>query len=398
MPQTFPVPQYLFSRLLAALVTLVLGTANASWAATFAVDPTASGCNSSGRPFCTVQAALAASAADPDPVITLAPGRHLANLRIARPVTLVGAGADQCFLDGGGAGRVLLIEPAARVLVRGVTITGGRLEKELERDGGGVWNLGTLTLERCTVADNVAIDDGGGIRNDGALTLSECRVENNRATRWGSVGGGIYNPVIVGTPTLEIIASTISGNVAGDHGGGLWCESDVTVRQSTISGNRAAHTGGGIRNNGNLTVIASTIAWNQAGTTGGGIYNLGTASLAQSILAKNTAAEGAADCHGRFAAHSRNLVQEAGGCELLPREGNLWGIDPELGPLADHGGATSTHALASASPAIDAGDRGTPCTGTDQRGNPRPADGDRDGQPVCDLGAFEATSRADGTP
>ena len=53
--------------------------------------------------------------------------------------------------------------------------------------------------------------------------------------------------------------------------------------------------------------------------------------------------------------------------------------DPQLGPLADNGGPTMTHALLAGSPAINAG---TNCTiGVDQRYVARDAQ--------CDLGAFE---------
>ena len=62
--------------------------------------------------------------------------------------------------------------------------------------------------------------------------------------------------------------------------------------------------------------------------------------------------------------------------------------------LALHGGRTPTHALVPGSPAIDAGGpecldaTGAPLT-TDQRGRPRPVDGNGDGLVACDIGAFE---------
>jgi hypothetical protein len=62
--------------------------------------------------------------------------------------------------------------------------------------------------------------------------------------------------------------------------------------------------------------------------------------------------------------------------------------------LALHGGRTPTHALGPGSPAIEAGGPtcleadGAPLT-MDQRGKPRPVDGDGDGTAACDIGAFE---------
>lgn len=346
------------------------------------------------RPECSIAAALALLA--PGGTLALSPGRHRANLRLARDVTLEGTGAGRTILDGGRAGRVVKVETGVRATLRGLTVAGGRLERELEVDGGGIWNLGTLALERCEVTDNVAIDDGGGIRNDGSLTLLESSVHGNQATRWGSAGGGIYNPVILGTPELAIVASTISGNVAGDNGGGIWCESTVTIVNSTVSGNRAAHTGGGIRNNGSLSIDNSTIAFNRAGTTGGGLRNFGTATLANTVLAANSAAEEGPDCGGPLASAGHNLIGDVGGCYLPARgAGDLLGADPKLAPLADNGGATLTHAPAAGSPALDAGSPapagGTgACAGTDQRGEARPGDGDGDGMPRCDVGAVEA--------
>jgi len=65
---------------------------------------------------------------------------------------------------------------------------------------------------------------------------------------------------------------------------------------------------------------------------------------------------------------------------------------PLLGPLADNGGPTWTHALLAGSPAIDAADDAAcvapPINGVDQRGVARP-------QGVgCDVGAFERVEGA----
>jgi hypothetical protein len=70
--------------------------------------------------------------------------------------------------------------------------------------------------------------------------------------------------------------------------------------------------------------------------------------------------------------------------------------DPNLGPLADNGGATQTMELLAGSPAIDAGNDGlcaaAPVNNLDQRGIARPQG------PHCDIGAFEVVQAENGFP
>jgi len=88
-------------------------------------------------------------------------------------------------------------------------------------------------------------------------------------------------------------------------------------------------------------------------------------------------------------------VDSDGSCQLTAPTDRP-GVDPQLGPLQDNGGATLTHALLPGSPAIDAIPWGTNGCGTtlisDQRGQarPQPASG------ACDIGAYEV--EVDGQP
>jgi len=84
------------------------------------------------------------------------------------------------------------------------------------------------------------------------------------------------------------------------------------------------------------------------------------------------------------------MVTSAYGCAVSgDTTGNIIGPDPQLGPLGDNGGLTTTHALLAGSPTIEAGittaGDGT-LIATDQRGVHRPQ-GTR-----ADIGVYEANA------
>src|SRR5262249_39705808 len=136
----------------------------------------------------------------------------------------------------------------------------------------------------------------------------------------------------------------------------------------------------------------STISGNVAGQDGGGIHvGFGgqypaVAMLLGTIVAKNSAATNP-DVAGNLVSRGENLIGDGGTTTVFTEPGDRVGtsarpIDPLLGPLADNGGPTRTQALAPNSPARDAVD----CLGMieDQRHEPRPT-----GTTSCDIGAFE---------
>ena len=166
----------------------------------------------------------------------------------------------------------------------------------------------------------------------------------------------------------------------------------------------AGDTGGGLFATGStLTVNFGTITGNNAIDGGGGILTIGLVpdELAHSIVAGNTRGAGVRDDILGPMAVSFSLIGDNTGATITNNGGNLIGtagspINPLLGPLADNGGPTFTHALLPESPAIDAGDAaavagagGVPQF--DQRGDPfsRVADGNGAGGLRIDIGAYE---------
>jgi hypothetical protein len=166
------------------------------------------------------------------------------------------------------------------------------------------------------------------------------------------------------------------------NGGAIYnAGGDLTIINSTISGNVAGFVGGGIQSNSaTLTIRNSTIADNSSGDDGGGVWVSGVFSMRNSIIANNVGKAGTTNCYvdlGTSLIFS-GLSVSNGDCVIAP---NIGQGDPQLGPLADNGGPTKTHALLYGSPAIDAG---SVCTeATDQRYVARNQGSS------CDVGAFE---------
>ena len=117
--------------------------------------------------------------------------------------------------------------------------------------------------------------------------------------------------------------------------------------------------------------------------------DFGGLGLVNSLVAENHAptAPDLLVLSGFLTARS-NLIGVGSGSGLTDGvDGNQVGsvaapIDPKLGTLGDHGGATATFPLLLGSPAIDAGSSAD-CPDIDQRGVSRPQG------PGCDIGSYE---------
>ncbi|MCA9989611.1 MAG: family 16 glycosylhydrolase [Anaerolineales bacterium] len=307
----------------------------------------------------------------------------------AGSITIDAVDAPGIILSGGGSDRVLIVDGGAVATLRHLVIANG-YGWQL---AGGILNNGNLTLDHVTVTGNTMATDagdfwqgGGGIyTGDGAaLTLIDSTVANNSAA-WS--GGGIY---AFFNSSTTIIRSTISGNVSNDVGGGLRLLSNAQISNSTISGNEATGWYGGalFLTDGVLDMTNTTVTANVSpgfapaavfvGTFGPGSATL---NLVNSIVAGN-ANEGcflAPFGAGAVAINSlgNNVFSDA---TCFPVGSDQIVASALLGPLANNGGPTWTHALLSGSPAIDMGNNAY-CPVVDQRGVPRDA--------ACDVGAYE---------
>ncbi len=200
------------------------------------------------------------------------------------PLTITGAGRRATVIDAGRLGdRVLSVASGARLVLSRLSITGGRapagsagasgvagagcvaagagadgLDAGGHGSGGGIFNAGTLVLDKVAVSGNTAGAGGAGGRGAG----TSC---NGGDGGLGGRGGGIYN-----RGRLTLVDSTVSGNRAGAGGGGGSGDANP-LRASGVGGRGGpGGSGGGLDNQGTLSVTASTVAGNRAGAGGVG--------------------------------------------------------------------------------------------------------------------------------
>jgi hypothetical protein len=394
--------------------------------------------------------------------------------------------APYSFAAGGG------ITNLGRLTVENSTISGNYSDSPVVPypafGGGGIDNLGQLTVTGSTITGNGAQEFGGGIFNGFTntptqLKVTDTTISDNYAGLGGGVagssffGGGSYGPTgDFGSAHVSFANSTITGNHAFLDGGGVglkylggsakWTISHSTISNndtfegnggglsvgyqgggpfyslpsggtlnvvdSTLSGNYSNEYGGGAfvatsaeKYDGTVQFNNSTIAANNAGFYGGGIatgYSYGYGygpSVFSTIVADNSGegsnetpndlydevegpingAQPAATQGGSFDL-SFSLVENPDGADFTetPAGSNIFGLDPQLGPLADNGGPTQTQLPAINSPVVDKGSAPGNLT-TDQRGDARTVDTSvANTQDGTDIGSVELPTGPPGPP
>lgn len=370
-----------------AILLLTVGLASGVSAATFTVNHSGDAadilpgdgiCQTAIPAQCTLRAATQEANALPggDSVIVPAGSYSLSlgQLSITDDLNMSGEGPDATIINGDGATRVLLVEnppvsPRITVTVEGVTIQNGG---DLAAIGAGILvDFGTTVNLTDSVVRNNSAPEGAGvwINFDGILNITNSIISHNNAF---IAGGGIRN-----SGKLTVRSSTVSNNTPSGIVNSAF-DDEATIINSTLSGNVSDLVNDGAP----ISIVNSTLT--------NALLNLGGGPFVGVVRLKNTVITGG--CVGAITSDGHNLSSDDS-CGLTS-PGDLINTDPLLGPLQNNGGPTETHALLPGSPAIDAvAENCTDLEGdlvlTDQRGEPRPADGNGDGNTACDIGAFE---------
>ena len=280
-------------------------------------------------------------------VITLTSGEIV----ITGPLTISGPGANALHISGNHTSRVFnLASGNYAVRLDGLTVRDGAVTDDY---GAGIFanQSGSLTLTRCVVANNQltnlggSVEEGAGIcQRGGQLVVRDSTVSGNSAV--SCAGGGIS---LFGSATLQLVNSTVSGNLANQGGAiSLRIGTAATLVQSTVTANTANTNAGGVFNSGGMLTLANSIVAGNTSASAPDIqfYPLDPSSAVNSLggnlICDNSSVSAA------FPAGTPNGNGDAVGTSASP-------VNPLLGPLANNGGPFQTHALLNGSLAINLG-------------------------------------------
>jgi CSLREA domain-containing protein len=373
---------------------LFLAPATAASAATYTVTTTADSTDVGCTTTCSLRDAItAANLVSGSTVDMSGLGNGTITLTaplpaITVPMTIQGpANPNLVIVSGGGANAAFLITNAG-VTGMTVTFTGFTVANTA---GGGLAGYGSgLFVSEPTAGGTTIVDVNGMI------------FSNNSAANGAAI---TTDGTSASAITLNVIASTFSGNTATSEGGAIWNGGTLTVTSSTFSSNYAATQGSGIANIydgvnyfGSTVVSDSTFANNAApGGDGGALFaSGGTLTVHDSTFSGNTPSNGGSIANLGTLTLTNNVFVEPTGastqctsstpgiCPANPSDPDASGnfddteTNLNLSSLAFHGGLTQTLVPQTGSPVICGGNTSGALTVTgasltsDQRGSVPP--------------------------
>jgi len=272
-------------------------------------DPDDGVCDTGSRE-CTLRAAIQeANARAGLQIVRLQKGAYLLTLNgmsddeglsgdfdLLDDVIVRGVDSARTWVDGQTVDRVFHVHPGVDATLQNLTLQQGRA---MGANGGGVLNEGILQLESAMV--NACSTDGRG--------------------------GGIFNAPLA---TLTLNGSTVAFNNAGDDGGGVANDGDMTAMISTLSSNTAGDRGGALQVGPRAWAeLINVTVYNNTAATGGGLDpGAGTLQMVNTVVAGSIMG---GDCAAPPLSLGHNLAGDLS-CDLT-QTGDVQETDPRLADL-----------------------------------------------------------------
>ena len=231
------------------------------------------------------------------------------DLDITGSLTIIGSGKNVVIDATALNDRVFEVLPGAQLSLIGLTITGGRAPVTdffdySRANGGAIFNAGTLTLQKCTLANNTAGGagdvlgngfglsggSGGALYNSGTALITDCSIEENLCDASG-YGGGIKNDGTCLLTRCSISSNRTGDGIAGGHGGGIFNSGKMSLKDCVIDKNACGNGSDGGDPTGTITIFTPG-RFGGFGGFGGGIYNLGRMQIDDSSIYQNHSGHG----------------------------------------------------------------------------------------------------------
>ena len=177
--------------------------------------------------------------------------------------------ANSSNLAAYGAGGGIFNHTGAQLQIYNTRILGNTAQSDTIRivptESGG--SAVVITVEQYGI--------GGGIFNYGATCIS---TKSAISENYAYTGGGIASLYDLGASNVSVVGTRITSNNAKESGGGIYSAPRcvLSVDSCEILDNHALKLGGGITNRSQFDMVNSVVSGNTAGEKGGGLYSYGS--------------------------------------------------------------------------------------------------------------------------